>query len=168
MTFRPEYLTQTYTELERWILSNAKEAYAGYYVDHEKGGIIYIGFVEDQQAWLTAFLDSFTSIAPGRLKTFPVPPLYSLAYLANLQVELVEEVKNRGPGEVGLLGNSYINIEGNMIEVGTEDVDAMQRLVTEKFGSDVPIRVHHWRPLPKPLGKSISLFRVQGGIEVVR
>lgn len=138
LDFRGDYLEQTYRELDEWIPRHARDTYAGYDMDHENGGIIYIGFVGDQQAQLEAFLRSFKPIAPGRIKPFPVPPRYTEAHLE----ELAEGVWEPPTSELGQLINStWVNTLANVVMVGTEHVTEVRRLIAGKYGPDAPFRV---------------------------
>ena len=135
---RDDYLVQTYTELDKWVPAHAKDTYAGYDMDHENGGVIYIGFVGDQDAQLKAFLRSFKTIAPGRIKPFPVPPKYSEAHLERLAEQVWEP-----PGSKleELITSSGVDTLANVVEVGTQHVAEVRRLIAEKYGPDAPFRI---------------------------
>lgn len=135
---REEYLEQTYKQLDEWVPRHAGDTYAGYDIDHENGGIIYIGFVGDQTAQLKAFLRSYKPIAPGRIKPFPVPPKYSEAHLERLAEQVWEP-----PGSKleELITSSGVNTLANVVEVGTQHVREVRRLIAEKYGPDAPFRV---------------------------
>ncbi len=138
LDYRSDYLEQTYEELDEWVPRHAGDTYAGYDMDHENGGIIYIGFVGDQQAQLEAFLRSFEPIAPGRIKPFPVPPRYTEAHLE----ELAEEVWEPPTSRLGKLINSTgVNTLANVVMVGTEHVAEVRRLIAARYGPDAPFRV---------------------------
>lgn len=143
LDFRDEYLTQIYTELDRWVPKHAKATYAGYDMDHEHGGIIYIGFVGDQDAQLAAFLHSFKPIAPGRIKPFPVPPKYTEAHLERLAEQVWEPPASK-LGE--LITSTGVNTLANKVEVGTEHVAEVERLIAEKYGPEAPFLVVFERP----------------------
>lgn len=138
LDYRGDYLEQTYKELDEWVPRHAKDTYAGYDMDHENGGIIYIGFVGDQKAQLKAFLRSFRPIAPGRIKPFPVPPKYTEAYLWDLAEQVWEPPSSR-LGE--LINSSGVDTLSNVVEVGTEHVAEVRRLIAEKYGPGAPFRV---------------------------
>lgn len=138
LDLRDEYLTQTYTELGRWVPEHAKATYAGYDIDHEHGGIIYIGFVGDQDTQLAAFLHSFKPIAPGRIKPFPVPPQYTEAHLEKLAEQVWEPPESR-LGQ--LITSTGVNTLANKVEVGTQHVAEVKRLIAEKYGPEAPFLV---------------------------
>lgn len=143
LDLRGEYLEQTYTELEAWVPRHAAATYAGYDMDHEHGGIIYIGFVGDQNAQLAAFLHSFKPIAPGRIKPFPTPPRFSEAQLVELQEEVWEPWGSQLSKLINMVG---INTLANAVEVGTEHVAKVKQLLAAKYGPEAPFLVVFSRP----------------------
>lgn len=144
LDYRGDYLEQTYKELDEWVPRHARDTYAGYDMDHEHGGIIYIGFVGDQAAQLRAFLSSFKSIAPGRIKPFPVPPRYTEAHLWRLAEEVWEPPNSR-LGE--LINTISVDTLANVVTVGTEHVAEVKRLIAAKYGPDAPFRVEFAGPI---------------------
>lgn len=144
LDFRGDYLEQINKELDEWVPHHARDTYAGYDMDHEHGGIIYIGFVGDQEAQLEAFLGSFKPIAPGRIKPFPVPPRYSEVHLWRLAEEAWEPPTSR----LGELINAIsVDTLANVVTVGTEHVAVVRRLIAAKYGSDAPFRVEFAGPI---------------------
>lgn len=155
LDYRDEYLEQTSNELSQWVALHAQATYAGYAMDHEHGGIIFVGFVGDQQAQMEAFLNSFDSIAPDRIRPFPVVPRYSMAYLVDLQIQI-----GRAMGRLRMTGRVGIDLLGNFVEISTVDVDAVQRFITETYGSEAPVVVVYGRPLvPKAMKVRSSSVR---------
>jgi hypothetical protein len=137
LSYRDTYMSQVHRELESWVPENAA-TYAGYTVDHRQGGILYIGFVGDQEAQLAAFLGSFDPIAPGRIRPFPVAPRYSERHLADLMRQVVESPEI---DPEGLIGQVYVVTLRNVVEVRTEHVEEVRRLLAERFGPDAPFEV---------------------------
>jgi hypothetical protein len=144
LDFRLEYHFQFSAALGPWVQLHAQSTYAGSAIDHEQGGTIFLGFVGDQQAQIEAFLDASDFLAPDRVRPFPVPPKYSMAYLADLQEQIW-----RALGRSRLANRIGIDVFGNFVKIHTEDVDAMQRFVTETYGPEAPVVVVFGRP-PEP------------------
>jgi hypothetical protein len=150
--YRSEYISQFPEALNPWVSVYARDTYAGYYVDHEHGGTIYIGFVGDQDAQLAAFLSSSEVIAPERVKPFPVPPKHSYARLLQLQLGLAEMAfYAREPG-FEYINRIGIDTQGNFVRAVTEQVDAVRQVVDQTFGSEAPIIVVYGRPLEPKTG----------------
>jgi hypothetical protein len=142
LNYRDAYMSQIPDELDRWVPGNAASTYAGYTVEHRHGGVIYIGFVGDQGAQLAAFLSSFDPIAPGRIKPFPVAPRFSERQLGDFLYEILESPEIDPDG---LITRMSIATLRNAVEVGTEHVDEVRRLLAERFGPDAPFQVVYSR-----------------------
>jgi hypothetical protein len=142
--YRSEYVSQFPEALYPWVSAHARDTYAGYYVDHEHGGTIYVGFVGDQEAQIAAFIASGAAVAPERLKSFPTPPRYSWDQLLGLQSELVGAWREPGWDNIDRI---MIDTPSNLVRVVTEHVDVVRRLVDERFGPTAPIVVVYGHPL---------------------
>jgi hypothetical protein len=154
LEFRDEYIEQTAGILERWAPRHAAATYAGYDVDHEHGGIFYIGFVGDQDAQLAAFRARFDLIAPGRIEPFPVPPAHSERELLALEEEILEWLVTQ---EGDVFNSLSLNTLANVIEVGSLQVKKAHLLLVERFGADAPIRVVREGPAI-PLSASATAY----------
>jgi hypothetical protein len=142
LEYRQAYIEQTARVLERWVPGHAASTYAGYDVDHEHGGIFYIGFTGDQDAQLAAFKRQFDLIAPERIRPFPTPPTHSERELRALEREVVKWWM----ANEGAISSLSIATLANKVEVGTERVAETRRLLAERFGADAPILVVFARP----------------------
>jgi hypothetical protein len=144
LEFRDELLDRTVDALEHWVPRHAADTYAGYWLDDEHGAILYVGFTGDQDAQLAAFKRSFDLFAPGHIRPFPVPPRYSEAQLERFAEEVVEPLDS----PLARLVNSVGVVYGlaNKVEIGTEHVARVRRLLVERFGTDDPFLVVFERP----------------------
>lgn len=141
--FRDELLERTASALERWVPRHAAGTYAGYDIDDAHGAIFYVGFTGDQAAQLAAFKSQVKLFAPEHIQPFPVQPLYSERAL----VKLEEEVFEPFPSPLTRLINSLgIVVMANKVEVGTEHVAKVRRLLAGRFGPDAPFLVVFARP----------------------
>lgn len=149
--YRAEYVSQIYAAIETWVSQFARDTYAGYYVDHEQGGMIYVGFVGDQEEQLARFIASGGPMAPERLRPFPTPPKYPLARLQELQTEVMQMVRSMGEaGFENKINRIRIDTPANLVEVGTEHVEEVRRLIDERFGQAAPIAVVFGRLMSRP------------------
>ncbi len=146
MEYRERYIAQADTAIPRWAERHAGSTYAGWATEPEKyGGTIFVGFTEDQAAHYDALKREVALIAPERIVPFPAEPTYTISEL--------ETVFERTPTffgtKLGRLMNSVIlNVLANRVEVGTEHVAKVRRLLTERYGADSPYLVifesHGW------------------------
>lgn len=144
LEFRDELLERTASALERWVPRHAADTYAGYDIDDEHGAIFYVGFTGDQDAQLATFKRQMKLFAPEHIHPFPVQPLYSERALYRLEEEVFEPPLD-SPLE-RLINSLSILVLANKIEVGTQHVAKVKRLLTERFGADAPFLVVFARP----------------------
>lgn len=118
-----------------WVARNAPSTYAGYELDEAAGGIIYVGFTVEPVATLEKLKRHL--IAPDRFKPFPVTPTRTEAEL--------EKIWNNFPRPKTALWNlvngTSIDYLANKIEVGTEHVRRVRRLIAAEYGPDAPFEV---------------------------
>jgi len=144
LEFRDELLERTANALERWVPRHAADTYAGYELDDEHGAIFYVGFTGDQEAQLATFKRQVKLFAPEHIQPFPVQPLYSERALYKLEEEVLEPPFD-SPLE-RLINSIGILTLPNKIEVGTEHVAKVKRLLAERFGPGAPFLVVFSRP----------------------
>lgn len=143
LDFRDELLERTADALERWVPLHAADSYAGYHFDDRWPVTFYVGFTGDQEAQLAAFKSWARLFAPDHVKPFPVPPRYSENELGEFLDILLED---RDSALARLVNSLSIDSFGNVVEVGTEHVAKVRRLLAERFGADAPFRVIHQAP----------------------
>lgn len=144
LEFRDELLERTASALERWVPRHAANTYAGYEIDDEHGAIFYVGFTGDQDAQLATFKRQMKLFAPEHIRPFPVQPRYSERALYKLEGEIFQPPFN-SPLE-RLINSLSVLALPNKIEVGTQHVAKVKRLLAERFGADAPFLVVFARP----------------------
>lgn len=130
---------QDLVEAGDWVEKNAPDTYAGYELDYAAGGIIYVGFTADQDAYLAKLRKRL--IAPERFQPFPVPPTYTEAELYRIEAQFVEDESNWN-----LANMVSIDFLANKVEVGTQHVARMRRQIAARYGPDAPFLVVFARP----------------------
>jgi hypothetical protein len=130
---------QNLVEEGDWVEKNAPDTYAGYELDYAAGGIIYVGFTADQDAYLAKLRGRL--IAPERFQPFPVPPTYTEAELFRVEEQFVEDEANWKLAN--MVGINYL---ANKVEVGTQHVARMRRHIAARYGPDAPFLVVFARP----------------------
>lgn len=143
LEYRDEYRErfQDLVEEGDWVAKNASSTWAGYEIDSAAGGIIYVGFTVEPEATLEKL--KALLIAPDRFRPFPVPPRYTEDELEDFQETLWP---NQGPLS-RLINMSSIDYLANEVEVGTEHVARVKRLIVERYGPDAPFKVVFARPI---------------------
>lgn len=138
-TYRERF--QNLVEGGDWVERNAASTYAGYEIDEAAGGIIYVGFTAEPEATLEKLKQRL--IAPERFQPFPVPPTYTEAELE----EIWFDFPPRKSPLWGLVNQTGIDYLANKIEVGTEHVARVRRLIAARYGPDAPFEVVFARPV---------------------
>ncbi len=138
LEYRERYVDQAASAIPKWAQeTGASSAYAGYYVDHRDGGLIYVGFTGSQAELVAALQQQGGLAAPDRLRPFPAPPTYSLSSLESLESSVL--------GVAGSLPNLVsvrINVEKNRLDVGAGNVAEVQGQLESLFGSASPLHVY--------------------------
>ncbi len=137
-TYREHF--QDMIEEGDWVAKNAPDTYAGYELDEAAGGIIYVGFTVEPEATLEKLKRHL--IAPDRFRPFPVTPTHTEAELEAISEKLVS---SRGP-LLNLINSVSIDYLGNKVEVGTQHVARVRRLIAARYGPDAPFEVVFERP----------------------
>lgn len=132
-TYREHF--QDLVEEGDWVAKNAPSSYAGYSIDQAAGGIIYVGFTVEPEATLEKLKQRL--IVPDRFKPFPVTPTYTEAELEEIWLDF----PSRKSRLWGLINETFINYLANKIQVGTEHVARVRRLIAEEYGPDAPFKV---------------------------
>jgi hypothetical protein len=138
LEYRERYIAQADTAIPRWAEKHAGSTYAGWDIEPEKyGGTIFVGFTEDQASFLAALKREVKLIAPERIELFPIAPTFTID-----ELEDFEEDPKLFKGEIGNLINSVaVDVLANRVEVGTEHVARVRKLLAERYGAEAPYLV---------------------------
>jgi hypothetical protein len=118
-----------------WVARNAPTTWAGYEIDEAAGGIIYVGFTAEPEAMLEKLKRHL--IAPDRFKPFPIPPTRTEAELEEIWLSFP---RPKSPLR-GLVNETGIDYLANKVEVGTEHVARVRRLIAAEYGPEAPFEV---------------------------
>ena len=132
-TFREHF--QDMVEEGDWVAKNAPNTYAGYELDEAAGGIIYVGFTVEPEATLERLKRHL--IAPDRFKPFPITPTYTEDELEAISEEFIL-AKSPLLNLVNSVGIDYL---ANKVELGTQHVARVRRLIAARYGPDAPFEV---------------------------
>jgi YD repeat-containing protein len=135
LEYRLAYQAQAAAAIPNWANANAASSYAGMYVDERQGGLIHVGFTEDQASKVAALKQAGGLMAPSRVTTFDKAPTRSLAGLEVLQGEIV----NSSSAVPGLITRTGTDVKANAVSVGATDVNQANNFLTGQFGAGVPV-----------------------------
>ena len=137
-TYREHF--QDMVEGGDWVKRNAADSWAGYELDEEAGGIIWVGFTKEPEALLEKLRRRL--IAPERFQLFPVQPRYTETQLEEIWFSFP---RPKSP-LWDLVNSTSIHYIANKIEVSTEHVARVRRLIAEEYGPEAPFEVVFGRP----------------------
>jgi hypothetical protein len=141
---------QDLVEGSDWVKRNAASTWAGYELDEAAGGIIYVGFTAEPEAMLEKLRRHL--IAPDRFRLFPIKPRYTESHLEAIW-ESFPAPKSPLWDLVNMSGIDYL---ANKIEVGTEHVARVRRLIAAEYGPEAPFEVVFSRPAVLLAGSATS------------
>jgi len=157
LEYRDSYIAHDGPLIAQWGEANAPSTYAGYYVDHRAGGLIYVGFTENQASQVEALKSGLT--APDRVRAFPQEPTYSATHFVSIEKAINEE-----PEINGTISGLWVDTAANNLVVDTTDPELVSEILTPEYGSAVLI--HEAPPPPEAPGKFTRFDnsgRVQAG-----
>lgn len=124
--------------IEAWIREQPTDTFAGYDLIDGLHPVLYLGFTGDQAAQLATLKRELDLFAPDNIEPFPIQPLYTEAQLW----ELGEKIFGARHSKLARLVNSVTVLSfANKVQLGTEHVAEVKRLLAERFGPDGPFLV---------------------------
>lgn len=147
LEYRDWYLAADGPLIDQWGYTNYPGTYAGYEMDNAAGGLIRIGFTEQQDSRVAEFLQQVNPAAAERITTYKFTPTYARTYLEGLEAEVAKAASADNQlsavTEVGILDAT------NTVTVGTTDVASTEARLTELFGSLTGINVAYQAEAPE-------------------
>ena len=137
LEYRQRYTQQVASAIPAWANANAPSTYAGYYVDHRAGGVIRVGFTQNNQATVASLVGAGVLEAGDRVSAFSQTPSHSYQQLIETQFAIA----NAG-SQLPSLTTVSINAEKNLVEVGTTaTTQEMSNAITGLLGASAPVEV---------------------------
>jgi len=160
MEFRERYINQAAQVIPEWGEEHALSTYGGFYVDNRAGGIIYVGFTENQQSMVESLKNGAGLISPASIEEFPTPPDQPFIALEASEESVAEAIAENDEASNATTGVE-LNPETNQIEVGATNTSLVSNFLSEKFGANTPIRVLSDSTTPTP---SVGRFKASGPV----
>lgn len=140
MEWRREYINRAAEIIPEWANEHGAGAYGGFYVDDRAGGIIYVGFTENQHALVEALKGDSRLLSPGQIREYPTPPSHSAAALQSTASAVGAELAS-APSLPQLVVSVGVPPEGNIVRVGASEPVQVKGFLESRFGSSAPIVV---------------------------
>jgi hypothetical protein len=144
MSFRQKVLGRLNHQFEPWLARHPEAAatYAGYFVNPESGGWIYIGFTADQEALMAEMKSQLHLLSAGLIRPFPYQPLHTEVELNALLDDISEDTQSDR-----LWNRLGVDTEHDEVAVGTTQVAKLRALIAERFGPEAPVEIEFAKPL---------------------
>ena len=134
LEYRDWYLTVDGPLIENWGYSNYPSTYAGYEMDNAAGGILRVGFTQDQATRVEELKQQGEVVAPDRLGTFINAPTQARTSLEAREAE-IDNAVNSDPQLGSLVSEVGISEGANTIRVGATNAASAEQRLSELFGS---------------------------------
>jgi streptogramin lyase len=128
-----EWLYNTNAEkIDEWVEATQPANFAGYYLDNRAGGIMYVGFLGNQEEQLDQLKSSLGLVAPERIRVYPTPPTVSYLSEQVTAEDVVEAIESspRLTEEVVSVGEER---SGTALRIGTPDVAQVESELHSDF-----------------------------------
>jgi YD repeat-containing protein len=166
LEYRDYYLDVNGELIENWANANASSTYAGYYMDHRAGGILRVGFTQDQIGLLSALKSSTSLKAVDRIDVPPSAPAVSLASLVAAN-DLLAEALDENAALSNLVAELGVNESTNSLSIGAIDVAQAESVVEEMLGSQIPVDVYQVTGVTPASGRNRTSGRMRAGDRIV-
>jgi sugar lactone lactonase YvrE len=128
--------------IDQWVEDTNPSSFAGYFIDHRAGGIMHIGFLDNQAEGLESLKASLSLVAEERLQVYPTTPTVSY-----LSVQATSEAVSNAIESNSTLGALVVGVRfdesGRVVHVGTPNVAQVESTLNAMFGPNAPIAVEH-------------------------
>jgi sugar lactone lactonase YvrE len=139
MEYREWYMAVNIPLIEEWATQNRSSTYAGYYMDHPAGGILRVGFTQDQAGALAQLKQLPGMVAVDRIDAYPATPTSARISL-QATFDQVEAAWGSDPVLASLVTGTGLDERSNKVEVtGTDPVQIESRLKM-LLGSGAPVQ----------------------------
>jgi sugar lactone lactonase YvrE len=134
LEYQEQYIAHNGPIISEWGAQNASSTYAGYYVDRRQGGVIHVGFTENQSTELAALKETNGLLALDRFSTFITEPALSLGELQWLSQDFDQRAA-LDPTIWSQLSTGKVDMEDNRVTIGATDPAAVNNYITGNYGS---------------------------------
>lgn len=112
-------------KIDAWVEATEPASFAGYYLDNKAGGIMYVGFLGNQEEQLNQLKASLNLVAQERVKVYPVPPTVSFLS-ARATAESVVNAIETSSALAELVTSVRLEKSGTLVHVGASNVGQVE------------------------------------------
>ena len=145
LEYRDWYLDLNGPLIDAWGFANYPNSYAGYQVDHAAGGLVRVGFTQEQGPRVAELLAGLTTAAEDRITAFTFVPSMSVADHESVEGDVVAAVEG-DPTLEGVVTEVGSAEPGGSVLVGATNVATAEARLTLLVGSLAGITVNQQEP----------------------
>ncbi len=128
--------------IDQWVEETKPSSFAGYYIDHKAGGIMHVGFTENQAAQLDNLKTALPLVAGERLQVYPTTPTVSYLSVQEASQSVSSAIESNST-----LRELVVNVSedeaGKSVRVGTPNVAQVESILHEMLGPNAPVTVEY-------------------------
>lgn len=140
MEWRREYTDRAAEVIPEWAEEHAPTSYGGFYINDKEGGIIYVGFTENQHGLVEALKQDSRLLNAGAIREYPIPPTVA-TYSLEATAPTVTSAITAEPSIAELTTAVRVDEESNKVVVGATNPAVVREFIHSQFGAGAPIVV---------------------------
>jgi YD repeat-containing protein len=142
LEYREWFYNLNAEKIDLWVEATSPGSYAGYYMDHPAGGVMHIGFIDDQEEELESLKTSLSLEAWARLQVYPIAPTASYLSVRATAESVLGAIESNPT-----LANLVVSVEddeaGKATRVGTPNVAQVESILDQMLGANAPVAVEY-------------------------
>lgn len=166
MEYRETYLAQDIPLIEEWAEAHHPSTYAGYYVDNRAGGVLHVGFTQNQVAVVGELKQQVSLLASDQVTGYATEPPTPRTSL-QASVEALEGALETNGSLASLVTEIGLDEASDTVLVGATDVGKVQGIVSSELGAQAPVSVFY-EPEGEPFsGRNRTSGRILAGDRII-
>jgi hypothetical protein len=140
LDYRDRYVSADVAMIEEWAEANHQNTYSGYYVDHRAGGVLHVGFTQDQNTRLGEIKQQLPLQAADRLAVYPATPTTSRVSL-DATGETIAKALETNTQLSAFVTELEVDETADAVRVGATNVEQVKSALAGIVGAQAPVAV---------------------------
>ncbi len=168
LDYREWYSNHDLPLIHAWGESHYPGSFAGAYLDNPGGGLVRVGFTQEQASRLIELENQLQLWAPSsRMFTFATPPTSTLAQL-KADFMSIDVATEPGGSLVEQVTDFDLDEASNLLKVGAHDVSDAESTLQSLLGANPPVTIYQQdRAVEYLAGRNRAYGRILAGDELI-
>jgi len=166
MEWRRTYVNRAAEVIPQWAEEHAASTYGGFYIDERAGGVVYVGFTQNQAASVEALKQDQRLLSPSQIAEFPTPPKKSVSNLEATASSVINALASDAATKQ-VTSSVHVAERGDLIQVGATDPATVESFLATQFGAGAPITVSYQPHLADGAGRYPNTGPVVAGAALI-